>query len=290
MGLRPRFQALWFTRGWNATWVRQAQIREMARAGVVPVAISYYWGDHISVEKVRAERKAWLAHVEKVAKHMAVAGTFLLVLEPEFNNKPAAGLTPITRWADWNDLLLAAMGTARRQAPGVLVGPCPGDFALHNLGLSMGRAAKAADFIAFQEMRASTRAFGYPEPYQRVDLAATRFAGYLSRTFRKPLLLAYLAVSSHGRTKKGRSWVQVQASILDRFGRSLPGLKRMGLFGALLFQLYDDPQHTGYFGRAERGFGLVTAMGRAKPALQVVKRWRQGAGRTTTSRDPNRRP
>ena len=43
------------------------------------------------------------------------------------------------------------------------------------------------------------------------------------------------------------------------------------MFGLIYFQLRDDPAHLGYFGPAERHFGLLRADGTAKPALDVFR-------------------
>jgi len=43
------------------------------------------------------------------------------------------------------------------------------------------------------------------------------------------------------------------------------------VFGLVYFQLRDDPNHSGFFGVAERSFGLLRADGSAKPALEAFR-------------------
>ncbi len=154
----------------------------------------------------------------------------------------------------------------REQAPNVLVGTCPGDFSgAPDLERVLGPVADDLDFIAFQEMRAATDRSRDRVGYRRVGPAAVEFARYLKRAFGRPLLLGYLAVSSYG------GWEQTQEQILRDVLEQRAALQDAGVWGLIYFQLFDDPAHRGYFGRAEPHFGLVTHDGKVKPALKVFR-------------------
>ena len=154
----------------------------------------------------------------------------------------------------------------RDVAPNALVGVCPGDFpGTPNLEPVLGEVAEDLDFLAFQEMRAVTDPSPPRANYLDVAGAAVDYARYLKRAFNLPILLAYVAVSSHG------GWEERQATALRGFAGKREALREAGVFGLIYFQLRDDPRHRGYFGIAERSFGLLRADGTAKPALEAFR-------------------
>jgi len=114
-------------------------------------------------------------------------------------------------------------------------------------------------------MRADTDPAAAREGYLSVGKTAVEYASYLHSTFELPILLAYLAVSSHG------GWEAEQAAAISELGAHRAALRNAGVFGVMYFQLYDDPAHVGYFGDAEPHFGLLRADGTAKPALQAFR-------------------
>jgi hypothetical protein len=202
-----------------------------------------------------------------MARQLRGDAPVLVILEPEWNIAPPEGETAITDWP-WfaNDLRAAAM-MIRKEAPNVLVGTCPGDFpGTPGLEAVLGPVAADLDFLAFQEMRAATDTDADRPGYTDVAGAAVDYARYLKRAFGRPILLGYVAVSSHG------GWRGTQREILDDLHRRRRELLRAGVFGLVYFQLYDDPRHEGYFGRAEKHFGLITRGGREKPALEAFRR------------------
>jgi hypothetical protein len=179
-----------------------------------------------------------------------------------------AGEHAVSSWPGFGEHLARAAALIRERAPNVRVGTCVGDFAgPPAIEASLGRAAPDLDFIAFQEMRASTDPAVERDGYLRVGRSATRFARYLQRGFDRPLLVAYVAVSSHG------GWEDKQAKALDDVRRERRALRDAGVFGIVYFQLFDDPAHTGYFGDAEPHFGLLRHDGSPKPALEAFRRW-----------------
>jgi hypothetical protein len=269
-GLRPDFLQLWLTREWQPSWVPPHQLRALAARGIVPIVVHYYFGDAISRERFERESDAWYASLRRMADVLRADAPVLVVLEPEFNVDPPPGEHAVAAWPAFGDHLSRAARLLRERAPNVRVGTCVGDFAgPPQLEASLGRAAPDLDFIAFQEMRASTDPAAGRDGYLHVGRSATRYARYLQRAFERPLLVAYVAVSSHG------GWEDRQARALDDVHRQRRALRDAGVFGIVYFQLFDDPAHTGYFGPAEAHFGLLRRDGSPKPALEVFKRWSQ---------------
>jgi hypothetical protein len=269
-GLRPDLLELWLTREWKPSWVPQAQLRALAERGVVPVVVHYYFGDAISRERFERDSDAWYASLRRMADALRSDAPALVILEPEFNNDAPPGEHPVATWPGFGEHLARAARLLRERAPNLRVGACVGDFAgPPELEASLGRAAPDLDFIAFQEMRAATDPASGRDGYLKVGRAATRYARYLQRAFDRPLLLAYVAVSSHG------GWEDRQAKALDDVRRQRGALRDAGVFGIIYFQLFDDPTHRGYFGAAETHFGLLRRDGSPKPALEVFRRWSQ---------------
>jgi hypothetical protein len=114
-------------------------------------------------------------------------------------------------------------------------------------------------------MRAKTRRHDEAGDYLDVGAAAVSYADYLQSSFGRPLLLGYVAVSSWD------GWEHSQARALDSLVRRRDELLRRGVFGVIYFQLRDDPHHEGYFGPAEKHFGLTSAEGVPKRALESFR-------------------
>ena len=265
-GLELDLFQMWLTRGWTRDWVKRKELEKLAAAGITPVVVHYFFGDHISKERVEAQSDAWFSSMWRLANLVRMDSPVLVVLEPEFNIKPPEGETALTDWPWFADNLRNAAKMIREQAPNALVGVCPGDFpGPPKLEGVLGPVAKDLDFIAFQEMRAVTDPDRARAGYLDVGRAATDFAIYLQRAFHRPLLLAYMAFSSYG------DWEQQQARAVEGLLAQRAELQRAGVFGMIYFQLKDDPEHVGYFGKAEPHFGLLRADGSAKPALEAFR-------------------
>ena len=275
-GLRFKYVALWLTPGWPE-WVRKPLLERIIRDGYTPVLIYYTFGDSSGKETLekdgRAALKAWYADIEKnLVPLVDVGSEVLVVLEPEFNVIPASG-TPITAWAEWNEIAGKAIDMLHKGARRCKVGLCPGDWGNYNLEKCMKSAARKSDFIAFPEMRAAkdptadTTSAGYRD----VIGAALRFTAYLKESFHKPILWAYLALSSHA-DSDSLGWQDIQAQIIDDIFLRENELIANGVFGLIFFSYFDDPSHgTYFFGEAERHFGLKDAQGRPKKAWRVWK-------------------
>lgn len=266
---------VWLPRGWRDDWVPQEQLRSLTARGITPVLVHYYFGDFISRERVESRRKGWYSSLWRMAKLVAIDAPVLVVLEPEFNIAPPPGETAITDWPGFADDLRAAAQMIRKIAPNALIGVCPGDFlGPPDLERVLGPLVRHLDFIGFQEMRAGTDRAARREDYLDVGRSAVDFARYLKRAFGLPVLVGYVAVSSHG------GWEKRQAEALRSLVRRRKDLLDAGVFGVVYFQLRDDPKHTGYFGPAEKHFGLLRADGSKKPAFEVF----QGLGSRPAAR------
>jgi hypothetical protein len=261
------FLELWLTRDWDSTWAERADLERLCEAGIVPVIVHEFFGDEISRERFEAAREAWEASLARIGGLLATVGPALVVLEPEFNNAPPAGETPIAAWEGFGAALAEAAERLRAGAPRVRVGACIGDFGdCAESGRALRRAGPALDFVAFQEMRAKTAAAPQDRDL-RLGEAALACAQGLHQATGLPVLLAYVAVPSLGGCQ------EMQAEALRDLGRRRDALLAAGVFGIAYMMLYDDPRHRGYFGAAEPHFGLLTADGVPKLALEAYRGW-----------------
>lgn len=263
LGLATDYLQLWLPRSWQDSWIDPAALSSLAHTGTTPVVAHWFFGDAISRERVEAERHAWHRSLARLARRIAIGAPVIVLLEPEFNNAPPSGETAVTDWPGFASEVREAVRILRHFAPDVQVGLCAGDFSpTRNLELSIGPVADELDFLAFQEMRASTR---HDEDDLDLGSAAVAYARYLKRVFGRPVFLGYVAVSSHG------GWEDAQREALHSLARERVALEEAGVFGGVYFQLRDDPEHTGWFGAAEPYFGVLSSEGVAKPALEALR-------------------
>jgi hypothetical protein len=286
LGLQLGLHQIWLPRGWRKDWAPNKDLERLAREGITPVLVHYFFGDDATRERLDELRDEWYSSLWELGKLARIDAPVLIILEPEFNNAAPQGQTALLDTPWFAEDLRAAAKMLRRQAPNVLVGVCPGDFSgPPRLEGVLGPVADDLDFIAFQEMRAVTVPAARGAEYLDVDGSAVDFARYLKRAFGRPILVGYVAVSSHG------GWEEKQATVLRRLARRREALLEAGVFGFIYFQLYDDPKHRGYFGRAETSFGLLTANGGKKPAFDSLRdepRFRTQLERMRTSIDEMR--
>lgn len=262
-GIGTDYLQLWLPRGWRDSWIEPAELRRLTDAGTTPVVAHWFFGDEISRERVEAERHAWHRSLARMARRIAIGAPVLVLLEPEFNNAPPAGETATTAWPGFADELREAARIVRQLAPEARVGVCAGDFSpTRNLETALSGVADDLDFIAFQEMRGITR---HREDQLDLGQAALSYSRYLKAAFGRPIFIGYVAVSSYG------GWRDAQTRALRTLVAQRGALLREGVFGLVWFQLRDDPEHRGWFGEAERHFGVLDAAGRPKPALEALR-------------------
>ncbi|MFA6583572.1 MAG: hypothetical protein WCS77_04670 [Elusimicrobiaceae bacterium] len=273
-GLDFKYYALWLTPGWPK-WITKKMIQQVIADGYTPVLAYYTFGDRGGRENLEADNraaiKAWYKDIEvNLIPLLNVNAEVLVVLEPEFNIIPAGG-TSVTEWDEWNDIAGKAIDMIHKGAPRAKVGLCPGDWHNYNLEKCMARAAKKCDFIAFPEMRSASDATADTKSASYRDVADTAlaFTEYLKKTFHKPILFAYLALSSYANGDP-LGWQDVQAEIISEIFRREREFLDNGVFALLFFSYYDDPTHgTEFFGEAEKYFGLKDAQGNFKKAWNV---------------------
>lgn len=274
-GLEFKYVAIWLCKGWDTTWVSSTDLINIVKDDYTPLIIYYYFGDSISkeylIENDSIRLKEWYQSLERLARLVNIGAEVLVVLEPEFNDGVFPGETPITEWEGFNDVVIEAVRRLKTGAPNCKVGLVAGDWGDFNLDKSIGRAAKFCDFLGFQEMRAATAEEAKDPAYKNVALSALRFSQYLKK-FKKPLLLAYLAVSTY-KDKNPLGWEEEQAAIIREVLNVRRELIKNGVFGLVYFAYFDDPTHqTLYFGEAERFFGLKTQDGGLKKAFFELKK------------------
>lgn len=268
VGLDPDYLEVWLPRGWQDSWLGSDDLRGLTERGVTPIVAHWYFGDTISRERIVADRHGWHRSLARMARRLAIDAPVLVLLEPEFNNAPPPGETAVTAWPGFADEIREAARIVRHFAPEAQVGLCAGNFGLRDLEPSIGPVADELDFLAFQEMRGSTR-------HDRSDLdlgtSALGFARYLKSAFDRPVLLAYVAVSSYG------GWTDAQRRAVESLTARREALVASGVFGLVWFQLRDDPEHRGWFGAAERSFGALSAKGQPKPVLEALRGLQAGS-------------
>jgi hypothetical protein len=257
---------IWITRNWQEDWFSADEVqKEVIDKGYTPVFIFYYFGDEISENYIKRHKKAYYKQLRHFSRYLQkLHGKKIVVLNPEYN------MAGCEKLASMNDLFLKSFAIVR-EASNVLVGPCVGDFGNYAkvnepqewklFDPSLKRAAKSADFIAFQEMRALTR--NSKDDILNTPQRAYNLAKYLHKKYKKPTMLAYLAISSYG---KGGE--QIQADVYKGFVHYLPKMqKEAALIFFGVFHYFDYSGHVGYFNKAEEYFGVLKKDGMKKPSF-----------------------
>lgn len=262
---------MWITKGWHTDWYDAKTIqKKIINKGYTPVFIFYYFADDVSVKYVKKTKADYFKHLEKFVKFLkTLHGQKIVVLNPEYN------MDGTGEWEGMNDIFLQSYRIVRKD-PQALVGPCVGDFGDYSkvdepkewmlFNPSLKKAAKKADFIAFQEMRALTR--NKKRNILKTPQRAYHFAKYLHAKYHKPTMLAYLAISTYG--KGGEA---MQAKVYKGFVKYLPKMKKEAdllLFGT--FHYFDYPGHVGYFKKAEPYFGVRRKDGTQKPSFKYYNK------------------
>jgi len=256
-GIRNNTHGIWITKTFKKHWINKRQLAEMGQNGITPLLIFYYFGDHISVENITANWEKYRRFLVKTSSYLATKQKLFIVFEPEFNLEARNNKTSVYTWRGFNEFIIATVKIFRHYFPQAKIGICPGDFRSHNFKKSIERGVKYVDFIAFQELWAATRKSNLSERFEDVTDYALSFTNYLHRTFKKPILLSYIGISSYRPPGSAQDWRIIQSDIIRNMSNILPVFIEKGLFGILYFELFDDPKHVGYFGVAERDFGLI---------------------------------
>ena len=259
--------SMWITRGWKENWYSASETQKnIIDKGYTPLFMFYYFADEISPSFIKKHSKGYFKTLRRFTKYLKkLKGQKIVVLNPEYN------MFGVEKLDSMNDIFLQSFKILRED-PQVIVGPCVGDFGNYKkvdepkewaqFDTSIKRAAKKADFIAFQEMRALTR--NSKKDILNTPQRAYNFSKYLYKKYKKPTLLAYTAISSYG--KNGE---KIQADVYKKFIQYLPKMQKeskLMLFGT--FHYFDYPGHVGYFNEAEEYFGVLRKDGTAKPSFK----------------------
>ncbi len=267
--------AVWITKDVQPDWVPAEALERAAADGVTPVFLMYYFAAENSSEDAQEHRYDWYQYLAEFAAHVSGETPVVILLEPEINDMGAEanGKEPLMYWPGLQEMLMDGLYIVRTIAPNAVVGICFGDFGPEELEPWFGEAVAYSDVVAFQEMRASTRNADLDPTGKDLAQQVLETTKRLHRSFDKPVLLAYLAMSSY-QEDGGPEWTQIQALAIQEILGNFKALHAEGLWGMLYFQLRDDPNHVGFFKEAEVDFGLLDELGNPKPAMDA---FRQGA-------------
>lgn len=263
--------SLWITRDWVKEWYPAKEVNlTIVQEGYVPVFILYWFADDISISYIQEHRREYFAYLKRFRDYLDhVDGQKIIVLNPEYNEYG------VEEWEGFNQLLLESKKILDHGD--ILIGPCVGDFGNYDKNFdssnwkkfdpSLRTSIQEFDFIAFQEMRGLTR--NTKQQIKKLPERIESFAAYLNSTYNKPVLLAYLALSTQG--KDGE---RLQKDVFNHLLKRQDLLQKSGIFGINIFHLIDVPNHQGYFNEGEKYFGLYHSNFSAKPASYYFKQIR----------------
>ena len=260
---------MWITKDWQESWYDKDTIqKEIIAKGYTPIFIFYYFADAISIEYVKKNLEDYYLHLQRFLDFLqSIDGEKIVILNPEYN------MQGVGSWSGMDDIFYKSIQMIHKD-PQAIVGPCVGDFGNYTytnepkewklFDPSLQKSSKIADFIAFQEMRALTR--NKKSEILKTPQRAYHLAKYLYKTYHKPTILAYLAISSY----KDK---QLQADVYKGFLKYLPKMQKEALlFSFGIFHYFDYPHHQGFFKEAEEFFGVVTKDNIKKPSFYYFNR------------------
>jgi len=261
--------SMWITKNWQEEWYSVDYINnKIIKQGITPIFIYYWYADDISIKFVQENEDLIEKDLDRFEKYLRkIKGNKIVVLHPEFNQGN------INQWSGFNQVLNRDINRFKNVA-NTKVGFCVGDFGNYDkldslqdwksFHPSIQYAVKNADFIAFQEMRAVTR--NDVNDILNTPKRSLEFATYLNKTYKKPTLYAYLALSSYGQNGE-----ENQAKVIKETIDLLPRFKgEAQLMGFNLFHLMDSPKQEGYFLEAEKHFGIYRSNGSSKPSAKFL--------------------
>jgi len=254
--------SIWITKDFNfKKWFQPKSINQhIVKKGYTPIFIIYWFRDDLSPKFIKKHKNEYFKFLKKCNKYLSrIKGNKYIILNPEYNENG------VESWSGFNDIMKKSYKILKTRKR--MIGYGLGDFGIYENTFDYGafkafdksfKAVKYFDFIAFQEMRATTRnskSAILNTPYRSLE-----FAKYLHQKYHKPTFLAYLALSSY----KGKD---LQAEVYKRYSQLLPIFKKEAdLIGFNIFHLFDRPQQVGYFQQAEKHFGILDLKGNKKPS------------------------
>lgn len=248
-------------------------IRQHVERGYKIQFLHFFFGDWPTIENIKARQKEFMDDLRELADTIAASGcdsAVMITLEPEYNQADVAS------WDGWNDVMIEAMDMVRSIIPNVEIGLIAGDWDFeHVIPISMGRAARKADYVAFQEMRASTR--NTPEETYGTITKGLRFANYLRDHFRLPIRWDYLYVSDYN------GWEDIQSTVVTELFDRIDEVKAANIIGVNWMAYMNDPQQAdGYYGKAEAHKGLKDEYNNPKAIWSI---WKDGVAENKDKQD-----
>ena len=254
--------SIWITRDFDfKTWFPPERInRDIVQKGYTPIFIIYWYRDDISPEFVQQHEDDYFEFLQKCKTYLSkIRGQKYVILNPEYNENGVA------QWSGFNDIMKKSYYILKSDK--ILLGYGLGDFGEYDKTFDYDnfkefdasfKAVKYYDFIAFQEMRATTK--NTKSEILNTPYRSLEFARYLHKKYHKPTFLAYLALSSYmSRT--------MQAEVYKKYAQLMPLFKaEANLIGFNIFHLWDRPQQVGFFNQAEKYFGILDKNGNKKPS------------------------
>ncbi len=275
VGLHPQYAQVWTgawlaRAGWDAV---DAILSDLQARNTTPVIQFYYWGDDLTRpcfeqgcttnDGLLKTQAGWQEIAAALADHLVQrlqGAPAVIVLETEFNKE--------LRTSEGLDEALAVKAQFFHRAyPAARVALGFGNWGRENWPV-FDRASQASDELSLQLLRASTRH----------DLAAYRAAApdlldgarELHRLFHKPILVSDVALSTYGEG----AFLEAQRHVIDSLFALAGPLEEAGVYGFVYRSVVDatGASASGYFGEAERHFGLVWGSNRtAKPAFDAFQ-------------------
>ncbi|MEO0225264.1 MAG: hypothetical protein ABIL76_09275, partial [candidate division WOR-3 bacterium] len=253
-------------------WLKRSDVLKVAQDGYIPLIAFWWFGDSITPDYVNSNMSNWMTAIDNLSKIIDIGNDYevWILLEPEFNKGG------VENWDGWNDALITAIDRFKsnmKNGTRLKIGVSVGDWGLYpetyHLQDCLSRAAEHCDYIAFHTMRGSTKDDhqwdDIDNPVPEVITYSRELARYLSRTFNRPIFLAYFSISSYG------GWEDKQATVVGQMFDYRAEFMSYGMLGIGYFNYFDDPQHGGYYGAAEPYMGLVYSNLSKKPAWYVWK-------------------
>ncbi len=258
-GAKPDYSQIWVgswiqDSGWGHT---EDALREAKREGVTPLILFYYWGDSISPNAVKYGAGSKTMHgwdtmakdLARRAKAIMGSSEFIVVLEPEFNKQG------ITEWEAFDGYLADHARMIKNEAwtAKIVIG-----FGHWGGWDRFDRAMAEAHYSGTQWMRGSTR--DAKSGAENSAAEVLKVVKSLKSTFGKGVILYDLAISSYG------GWESAQERAIQGFADRKGELEAAGLKAVVWRTVKDNDHSSGYYGAAEKNWGVKHSWGGGKPA------------------------
>ena len=275
-GAPPAYGQTWVgkwikTSGWGSF---ESQLRTMRDSGVTPVIQWYYWGDDISPNcvkygcegRTKGEWDAMAKELATRAKNVMGTRTFYVVVEPEFQKNG------IEDWETFDGYLENQANLIKGAAPSAKIVTGFGHWGNWDL---FDRAVAASDMVGFQVLRGSTR------DTKEKAVATADYMISLTKQLKarwgKSVMVYDLGISTYG------GWESTQEQALKNVIAKRAALDEAGVKAIVWRYVNDNSLSKGYFGEAEKYWGVKRTDGSKKPAYDELIALLKGSSTSTTS-------